>query len=150
MNRIDFIKNSALFGSASVLTASNLFAESLQSSGMDQLTDAEGNFALQPLPYAKAFLEPYMDEETVHLHYTFHHGGAVNGANKDISMIGKSLDENDLATVDFWTKKLAYHYLLMYCILFFGPTSRIKPPNQRTCSSNKLKRILKHMIGLNL
>ena len=41
-----------------------------------------------------------MDTETMHLHYTFHHGGAVKGANKDMAMIKKALDDNDLETVD--------------------------------------------------
>lgn len=50
-----------------------------------------------------------MDEETLHLHYSFHHGGAVNGANKDQQMIKKALDDNNLETVDYWTKKLAFH-----------------------------------------
>ena len=71
--------------------------------------DADGNFALQALPYKETFLEPYMDEETVHLHYMFHHGGAVKGANKDLQMIRKALDENIVETVDYWTKKLSYH-----------------------------------------
>lgn len=44
------------------------------------------------------------------MHHTFHHGGAVKGANKDLQMIKKALDENNLETVDFWTKKLSYHF----------------------------------------
>lgn len=51
-----------------------------------------------------------MDEETVNIHYTFHHGGAVKGANKDLLMIKKALDENNLETIDYWTKKLSYHF----------------------------------------
>jgi Fe-Mn family superoxide dismutase len=38
---------------------------------MDKLTGADGKFALQPLPYSDTFLEPNMDQETLHLHYTF-------------------------------------------------------------------------------
>lgn len=133
MNRIDFIKNTALFGSASLFTSSNLFAEGLQTSGMDQLVDANGNFALQPLPYAKSFLEPHMDEETLHLHYTFHHGGAVNGANKDLAMISKGLDENDLATTDFWTRKLAYHLSshVLHTIFWTNLTNKATQPKNQ-------------------
>jgi Fe-Mn family superoxide dismutase len=50
-----------------------------------------------------------MDQETVHLHYTYHHGDAVKAANKDLQMIQKAMDENQLDTVDYWTKKLSYH-----------------------------------------
>ncbi|MCE7922476.1 MAG: superoxide dismutase [Haliscomenobacteraceae bacterium CHB4] len=109
MNRKDFFKTSAILGGATLLPNNSVFSQNLAENGIDKLVDADGNFALQPLPYTETFLEPYMDEETVHLHYTFHHGGAVKGANKDLSMIKKALDDNSLDTLDFWTKKLAFH-----------------------------------------
>ena len=40
-----------------------------------------------------------MDQETLHLHYTFHHGDAVKAANKDLQMVKKAMDENNLDTV---------------------------------------------------
>lgn len=109
MNRKEFIKTSALAGGATILPSNNVFVQSLQQSGMDRLTDKDGKFALQPLPYNENFLEPAMDEETVHLHYTFHHGDAVKAANKDLEMVHKAMDENNLDTVDYWTRKLSYH-----------------------------------------
>ena len=51
-----------------------------------------------------------MDEETTHLHYTFHHGGAVKAANNDMEMIRRSMDTNNFETTDYWTKKLAFHF----------------------------------------
>jgi len=109
MNRKKFIKASAIMGGISFLPIDNVFSQSLEESGMDRLTDKNGNFALQSLPYNENFLEPAMDQETVHLHYTFHHGDAVKAANKDLEMVKKALDENNLETVDYWTKKLSYH-----------------------------------------
>ena len=109
MYRKDFIKSSALVGASTLILANQSFGESLKSNNIDKLVDEKGNFIQQPLPYSENFLEPYMDAETLHLHYTFHHGGAVKGANKDLSMIKKALDDNNLETVDFWTKKLSYH-----------------------------------------
>lgn len=109
MNRKDFLKKTAIIGGASILPANSVFSASLQHSGMDKLTDAQGHFALQSLPYSENFLEPHMDEETLHLHYTFHHGDAVKAANKDLEMIQKALDESNVETVDYWTKKLSYH-----------------------------------------
>ena len=109
MKRNEFLKTSTILGSASVLPPNNVFSQSLKETGMDKLTDANGNFALQPLPYAETFLEPSMDQETVHLHYTFHHGDAVKAANKDLEMVKKAIDENSLDTVDYWTKKLSFH-----------------------------------------
>ena len=93
---------------ALVLPTTSAFAKNLAVNTIDKLVDANGNYIMQPLPYNENFLEPYMDAETMHLHYTFHHGGAVKAANKDVSMIKKALDENNLETVDYWTKKLSY------------------------------------------
>lgn len=98
-----------ILGGATLLPTTSSFAQSLQNSGMDKLTDADGNFALQALPYNENFLEPNMDQETLHLHYTFHHGDAVKAANKDLQMVKKAMDENNLETVDYWTRKLSYH-----------------------------------------
>lgn len=78
MNRKDFIKNSAIIGGATILPVYNVFSQNVSENGMDKLVDNNGNFIHQPLNYKKSFLEPYMDEETLHLHYEFHHGGAVN------------------------------------------------------------------------
>jgi len=109
MDRKQFLKNSLIIGGASLLPTNSLLAQNLSENGIDKLVDANGNFIQQALPYAENFLEPNMDAETMHLHYTFHHGGAVKGANKDMQMIKKAMDENNYETVDFWTKKLSYH-----------------------------------------
>lgn len=109
MNRKDFLKSGLVLGTTSIISSTNAFSQNLTSNEIDKLVDANGNYQLQPLPYNENFLEPYMDAETVHLHYTFHHGAAVKGANKDAQMIKKALDDNNLETVDYWTKKLTYH-----------------------------------------
>jgi superoxide dismutase, Fe-Mn family len=138
MNRQDFLKTSTILGAASLLPSNSVFANNMAQNGMDKLVDADGNFALQPLPYSETFLEPFMDEETVHLHYTFHHGGAVKAANKDLSMIKKALDENSLDTVDFWTKKLAFHLSshILHSIFWTNLTNKKSDP-----SGELLKRI---------
>lgn len=109
MNRNEFLKSSAMLSGATLLPSNNVFSHSLQQTGLDRLTDKDGNFALQPLPYNENFLEPSMDQETLHLHYTFHHGDAVKAANKDLQMIKEAIDKNSLDTVDYWTKKLSFH-----------------------------------------
>lgn len=109
MNRKSFLKSTAIIGTTGLFGATNAFSQNLTSNEIDILVDSNGNFIQQPLPYAESFLEPYMDAETLHLHYTFHHGGATKAANKDNAMIKKALDENNLETVDYWTKKLTYH-----------------------------------------
>jgi Fe-Mn family superoxide dismutase len=130
MNRKDFLKTSAILGGATLLPNNSVFSQNLAENGIDKLVDADGNFALQPLPYTEIFLEPFMDEETVHLHYTFHHGGAVKGANKDLAMIKKALDDNSLDTLDFWTKKLAFHLSshILHSIFWTNLTNRKTDP----------------------
>ncbi len=130
MNRIEFIKSSVILGGTTLLPADNVFSESLQQSKMDKLVDEEGNFELQPLPYTKTFLEPHMDEETLHLHHTFHHGGAVKAANNDLLMIKKSIDSSNLDTVDYWTKKLSYHLSshILHTIFWTNLTNKKSDP----------------------
>ena len=109
MDRKDFLKTGLILGGASLVPTASAFAQNLVDNNIDKLVDKDGKFIHQPLPYTKNHLEPYMDEETLHLHYTFHHGGAVNGANKDQQMIQNALSENNFETIDYWTKKLAFH-----------------------------------------
>jgi len=110
MNRNHFFKASAILGGASLIPADSLLAQNLAENGMDKLTDEQGNFIQQPLPYNKNFLEPFMDEETLHLHYTFHHGNAVKAANKLQGQIHEALNAGTLDTVDYFTKKLSLQF----------------------------------------
>lgn len=140
MNRKDFLKTGTLTGVASLLTVNNAFANNLADNEMDKLVDANGNYLHQPLPYNENFLEPYMDAETLHLHHTFHHGGAVKAANKDMQMIKKAMDENNFETVDYWTKKLSYHFSshVLHSIFWANLTNKKTDP-----SGDLLKRIEK-------
>ncbi len=130
MDRNSFLKSSLILGGSSLIPLNSVFAQGLKESGMDKLTDAEGNFALQSLPYNESFLEPSMDQETLHLHYTFHHGDAVKAANKDLAMVKKAIDENSLDTVDYWTKKLSYHLSshILHTIFWTNLTNKKSEP----------------------
>ena len=109
MDRKEFITTSAILAGATILPSNSVFAENINNNGIDKLTDKNGNFIHQPLPYNTDYLEPFMDAETLHLHHTFHHGGAVKGANKDIEMIKKVMNSEDLTLAGHWTKKLSFH-----------------------------------------
>ena len=106
MNRKEFLRNSLLLGGALAISEQRAFAGNLVVNGMDRLTDAQGNFVHQPLPFAESALEPHMDAETVHLHYTFHHGNAVKAANKYQGLIREGLEKGVYDNTDFYTKKL--------------------------------------------
>jgi Fe-Mn family superoxide dismutase len=110
MNRKQFLQNSLILGGASIMPANSAFAANVAENGIDRLTDENGNFVQRPLPYANNFLEPFMDEETLYLHYTFHHGNAVKAANKHQAEIRKAMDTGNLEGVDFQTKKLSLQF----------------------------------------
>ena len=130
MNRKDFLQNSFILSGASLLPNNSVFTASLTEGGIDKLTDANGNFALQVLPYSENFLEPYMDAETTHLHYTFHHGGAVKAANNDMKKIKEAIDANNFETVDYWTKKLSFHFSshILHTIFWTNLTNKKTEP----------------------
>jgi len=131
MNRANFLKSGTLLSAASLLSTGNAFSHNLTDNNIDKLVDANGNYMMQALPYSENFLEPYMDAETMHLHYTFHHGGAVKGGNKDLEMIKKALDENNLETVDYWTKKLSFHFSshVLHSIFWTNLTNKKNEPS---------------------
>lgn len=143
MNRKKFLQNSLILGGASILPANSVFSNNILQNGIDKLTDENGNFIHHPLPWSNNHLEPYMDEETLYLHHTFHHGGAVKGANKDLSMIKKALDKNDLTLADHWTKKLSYHFSshVLHSIFWTNLTNKKSDP---PTGGELLKRIEKH------
>ncbi len=110
MDRQSFLQNSLILSGAAMLPANSALAISNTELGMDKLTDELGNFIQQSLPYAKNFLEPFMDEETLYLHYTFHHGNAVKAANKYQSQIREALNSSSVDTMDYFTKKLSLQF----------------------------------------
>jgi Fe-Mn family superoxide dismutase len=140
MTRKEFFQNSLILGGATILPTKGVLAANNAQNGLDKLVDAQGNFVLQPLPFKENFLEPFMDEETVHLHHTFHHGGAVKAANKDLLMIRKALDDNNLEIVDYWTKKLSYHFSshILHSIFWTNLTNKKQEPKGELLKSIEL------------
>lgn len=131
MNRNEFLKSSLILGGATLLASQTVLGQEKALNKLATLVDQNGNFIQLPLPFAENFLEPVIDAETVHLHYTFHHGGAVKAANKDLQMIKKAIDENNLETVDYWTKKLSYHLSshILHTIFWTNLTNKTTAPD---------------------
>ena len=84
MERKQFLQSGLPTGAASLLSSNSAFAAVSNENDLDKLADVNGNFIQAPLPFAESFLESCMDAETMHLHYTYHHGGAVKAANNDL------------------------------------------------------------------
>ena len=110
LNRKKFLTVTGALAVVSVVLTNSVLAQHYAENGIHRLTDANGHFIQLPLPYNKNFLGPKMDEETVYLHHTFHHFGAVKAANTDVEMINKALQGNSRETIDYWTKKRPSHF----------------------------------------
>ena len=131
MDRKKFLKTSAILAGTTILPSNSIFANNINNNGIEKITDDKGNFIQQSLPYNIDHLEPFMDSETLDLHYSFHHGGAVKGANKDIEMIKRSIKQNDFNMVDHWTKKLSFHLSshILHSIFWTNLTKRSSTPS---------------------
>ena len=66
-------------------------------------------YELPPLPYPYTALEPYIDEQTMHLHHDIHHKGYVDGLNKAEGELAKAREANDFALVKHWEREAAFH-----------------------------------------
>ncbi len=66
-------------------------------------------YELPPLPYPYNALEPYIDEQTMHLHHDIHHKGYVDGLNKAEAELAKARDAGDFALVKHWEREAAFH-----------------------------------------
>ena len=141
MNGKPFFKTGSPAGTATLLYAGNAFAQKLAHNPIDKFVEANGNYIQQVLPYNKKNLEPYMDAGTTHLHYRFHHGGAVKAGNNDLHITKKALNENNLEKVNYWIKKLSYHFSLPVLHSIF----RTNFTNKKTAPAGYLlKRIIKN------
>lgn len=81
-NRRDFLKKSGLLGLTAI--ASKLISEekiqALEQVG--QISGSDKPFSLAPLPYAFDAMEPFIDKQTMEIHYTKHHQAYVNKLNE--------------------------------------------------------------------
>jgi superoxide dismutase, Fe-Mn family len=64
---------------------------------------------LPPLPYDYDALEPYYDEETLHLHHDKHHLAYVNGLNAAEEKVQAMVKSGDYASAKPVAKELAFH-----------------------------------------
>jgi Fe-Mn family superoxide dismutase len=130
MNRTDFLRKTSVATGVGLLTGHDAFSAALLEGGLDKLTDASGKFVLGPLPYADTFLEPFMPAEILKLHYTAHHGGAVNTANKATELLNKAFETGQTDGIDYWTKKLSLHLSshVLHTIFWTNLTNRKTEP----------------------
>ncbi|MCE5199467.1 MAG: superoxide dismutase [Armatimonadota bacterium] len=64
---------------------------------------------LPPLPYDYNALEPYYDEQTLHLHHDKHHATYVAGLNKAEEKLAEARQTGEYALIQHWERQLAFH-----------------------------------------
>lgn len=139
-NRRDFLRKSALLGLTGL--ASGLIGkESLDKiEHVSESLSAEGNnFTLPKLPYAYNALEPFIDKQTMEIHYTKHHqayvdklNAAVNSANMDFTISDAAkCAAIDASTIPAIRNNLGGHYnhSLFWTLLKPNPTSAPNLPS---------------------
>ena len=65
---------------------------------------------LPDLPYAYDALEPFLDEETMHLHHDKHHAGYVKGLNEAEEKVKAAQQSGDFSTIRTLCDALAFNY----------------------------------------
>ncbi len=66
-------------------------------------------YELPPLPYDYNALEPYIDEQTMHLHHDIHHKGYVDGLNNAVAKMAEAREKGDFALIKHWEREAAFH-----------------------------------------
>jgi Fe-Mn family superoxide dismutase len=66
-------------------------------------------YELSPLPYDYNALEPYIDEQTLHLHHDKHHKAYVDGLNNAEAKLLDARAKGDFALIKHWARELAFH-----------------------------------------
>ncbi len=111
-SRRSFLKATALTTAGAALSVAFDAAASAADDKLaaaSRLTDAEGQYALPPLPYEYKALEPVIDEATVRLHHDVHHKAYVDGANAALKRLAAARADGDFALVKHWSRELSFH-----------------------------------------
>jgi Fe-Mn family superoxide dismutase len=108
VTRRDMMKG---FGMTTVaLGLSGLFGEAYGFSGENPKDSTEGRECKQlPLPYPYDALEPYIDRETLMIHYTKHHAGYVRNFNETLKKLSAARESGDFATIKHLSGELAFN-----------------------------------------
>jgi Fe-Mn family superoxide dismutase len=71
--------------------------------------NADGTYALPPLPYAYNALEPSIDEQTMHLHHDIHFAGYMKGLNAALAKLADLRTGGEYPQIGYWENQLAFN-----------------------------------------
>jgi superoxide dismutase, Fe-Mn family len=138
-NRRDFLRKSALLG-LSGFAGGLLSKNSIQTieTVSEQLSSKDPLFFLPKLPYAYDAMEPFIDKETMEIHYTKHHQGYINQLNsaRSTSNVNMEVDDAgkcrsvDAKTSDLMRNNLGgyYNHSLFWTLLKSNPERKENRP----------------------
>ncbi|MCL5676939.1 MAG: superoxide dismutase [Firmicutes bacterium] len=66
-------------------------------------------YELPPLPYPYGALEPYIDEQTMHLHHDLRYKAYVDGLNNAVAKMAEAREKGDFALIKHWEREAAFH-----------------------------------------
>jgi len=134
-DRRDFLKKAGLFGLAGITSklVSNEQINTLENFGQEIMP--VNTFTLPPLPYAYNAMEPFIDAQTMEIHYTKHHQTYVNKLNEAAatSKIDFSVDDAtkcksiDASTPAVIRNNLGGHYNHSLFWTMLKPNAEAKP-----------------------
>lgn len=104
--RRKFIVTSVKAGVLSAIGTPLFFGKTTACAPIKMVNESKENFAFaqDPLPYNFEDLEPYIDKQTMEIHYTKHHAAYVKNVNEAIAAEGIVADSND----DFFSSTSRY------------------------------------------
>jgi len=137
-NRREFFKKAGILGLASIATklVSNEQLKALETIGNTGL--ANEAFVLPKLPYAYNALEPFIDAQTMEIHYSKHHQGYVNKLNelKSTNIDYGSTDAVKCTHIDAYTLSTVrnnlgghYNHSLFWTLLTPNPEAKANVPS---------------------
>jgi Fe-Mn family superoxide dismutase len=136
-NRREFFKKSGLLG-LSVLAAKLVNGEQINTlENFGKLSNAENAFVLPKLPYAYDALEPFIDKQTMEIHYTKHHQAYVDklNATSSTNIDYASTDATKCAHIDKNTSTVIrnnlgghYNHSLFWTLLKPNPEAKTNLP----------------------
>jgi Fe-Mn family superoxide dismutase len=70
--------------------------------------NADGTYALPPLPYGHADLEPSIDRDTMHLHHDLHFEAYRKGLNAALAQVSQFRAKGEYPQIQYWENQLAF------------------------------------------
>jgi Fe-Mn family superoxide dismutase len=111
LTRRDILGSAALIGGWYALGREAALGQERPSTRQPPEGAATGPYALPPLPYGYADLEPHIDAQTMTLHHDVHHAGYVRNANAAIAELEnvRRVGGEEIKRVRAITDKLAFN-----------------------------------------